>query len=43
MFGCYLRTNDMEGLLSVYAGNLQRLVPRHMAQETTRLKYKKFM
>lgn len=35
--GSYLWTNDMEGLLSVYAGDLQWLGPRHVAQQPTRL------
>lgn len=30
----------MEGLLSVYTGNLQRLCPRHVAKQPTRLKLK---
>ena len=35
---CYLWTNNMEGLLSVYTGNLQWLCSRHMAQQPARLR-----
>lgn len=34
----YLRTNDTKSFLSVNAGDLQRLGPRNVAEQTTSLK-----